>query len=112
MSIIPNPNPNEVTTPENRQEEHTRGTVISIIIGLGASALGGVLIAAASSAPTDDRSVLYGLGTFLLVIGGPMFGIGVLVELFAIRPAIAILHQPTLLKSRSTAPRSEEGRAA
>jgi hypothetical protein len=97
MSIIPNPNPSVVSTPEHQQEDHMRGTVISVVIGLGASALGGMLIAAVSSAPPDDQPVLSGLGIFLLVIGAPMFFIAILVELFAIRPAIAKSHDATLL---------------
>src|SRR5208337_2066392 len=85
--------------PTKQEEDHTRGSVISVVIGLAASALGGMLIAAAPSAPPDDQPVLSGLGVFLLVIGAPMFFIAILVELFSIGThvlSIAKLNQDTL----------------
>jgi|SRR5208337_4227062 len=85
--------------PTKQEEDHTRGSVISVVIGLAASALGGMLIAAAPSAPPDDQPVLSGLGVFLLVIGAPMFFIAILVELFSIGThvrSIAKLNQATL----------------
>jgi ABC-type uncharacterized transport system permease subunit len=95
-------------------EEKTRGTVWCAAIGLAACALGGMLFAASSSAPPSDQSVLSGLGTFLLVVGGPMFGISVLVELFAIRPALARLDQKlsSLCESRKPGTSGDHPRAA
>jgi ABC-type Fe3+ transport system permease subunit len=87
----------------NQEESGLRGTATSVILGLLAGALGGMCSAAASSA-SDNRQLLSGLGMFLLVIGGLMFGIGVLVELFSIRPALAKMNQAlaSLYKDPST----------
>jgi predicted lipid-binding transport protein (Tim44 family) len=41
-----------------------------------------------SSVASDNQQLLSGLGLMLLVVGGLMFGLGVLVELFSIRPAL------------------------
>jgi hypothetical protein len=72
----------------NQEERHTRGTIISVVFGLLACVLGGMLMAAVSSAPPDDQSVLSGLGIFLLVVGAGMFSIAVLVELFSIGTSV------------------------
>ena len=91
-----------------KEETHMRGTVISVVIGLAACALGGMLSAASSSA-SDNRQLLASCGMFLLVIGGLMFGIAVLVELFSIRPALA-KHEALslLLESRAASHRPPE----
>jgi hypothetical protein len=72
----------------DQEETGLRGTVISVVLGLFACVLGGMCSRAASSA-SDNRDLLSGLGMFLLVIGALMFGVGILLELFSIRPALA-----------------------
>ena len=68
-------------------KDKTRGTVWCVVIGLGACCLGGLLARANFVSP--DAAEIGALGSFLLVIGGLLFGISVLVELFSIRPALA-----------------------
>lgn len=97
----------------NKEEDHTRGTVVSVAIGLAAAGLGGILFAMASLAPPEDQSILSGLGMFLLVVGVPMFFIAVLVELFAIGTcvrSVAKSHEATvsLLKKLSTGAQASE----
>jgi len=70
-------------------EGKTRGTVLCVIIGLGLCAIGGMALGGSSSADPGYRDVMAGLGWFALIIGIPMFGISVLVELFSIRTALA-----------------------
>jgi hypothetical protein len=97
--------------PTKQEEDHTRGSIIAVAIGLGASALGGMLIAAASSAPPDNQPVLSGLGIFLLVVGAPMFFIAILVELFSIGTYVRSIAKSSeatlsLLKSQPCTPQA------
>jgi hypothetical protein len=72
----------------NKQETHMRGTVVSVVLGLLGSALGGMLMVAGPQAAPDNQGPVTSLGVFLLVVGGLAFSIAILVELFSIRPAL------------------------
>jgi ABC-type uncharacterized transport system permease subunit len=104
--------------PDQKEDVHMRGTTIALVIGLGASALGGMLTAAASISTegSPNQPVASGLGIFLLAVGLPMFFIAVLVELFSTGTSVRSIAKSSdaalsLLKSQSVQPANPDAPA-
>ena len=103
--------------PPRRQtpSQGMRTSVILVIVGLAASALGGMMYAAASGEPqgSGNEPLILGLGSLLLGAGVLLFLSGLLTEFFAIGSSlrsIATSSEATLslLKSRPAAQSESE----
>ncbi|MGA2610949.1 MAG: hypothetical protein ABSH01_26180 [Terriglobia bacterium] len=82
------------------EEDHVRGSVILVVTGLAASAFGGMTYAAAGIGQPART-----LGLWQLVVGGPMFALGLLVEFFSIGTSLRSIAKSneetlSLLKAR------------
>jgi hypothetical protein len=106
MESILNSSPRVPSKRPQPPPQGMRGSIILVIVGLAASALGGMMYAAASGEPqgSGNEPLLLGLGSLLLGSGVPLFLSGLLVEFFSIGSSLRSIAKSSevslLLQSR------------